>query len=67
MTALTLFTCLENGLRCLHPMMPFISEELYQKLPNFDGKAKSITISPYPISLEEKFEGVGEYFKNIDS
>lgn len=25
-TALTLFVCLENGLRALHPMMPFISE-----------------------------------------
>jgi valyl-tRNA synthetase len=25
-TALTLFVCLENGLRSLHPMMPFISE-----------------------------------------
>ena len=25
-TALTLFMCLENGLRALHPMMPFISE-----------------------------------------
>lgn len=49
--AFTLFTCLENGLRALHPMMPFITEELYQKLPSFPGKAKSITIAPYPTAL----------------
>jgi valyl-tRNA synthetase len=36
-------------------MMPFISEELYQKLPNFAGKVKSITIAPYPTPLEERF------------
>lgn len=67
LTALTLFVCLENGLRCLHPMMPFISEELYQKLPSFNGKAKSITIAPYPTALSQQFEGAAEYFKEIDS
>jgi len=25
LTAMSLFACLENGLRALHPMMPFIS------------------------------------------
>ena len=67
LTALTLFTCLEHGLRCLHPMMPFISEELYQKLPNFPGKVKSITIAPYPVPLQEAFPGCEEHFKAIDS
>jgi len=28
--------------------MPFISEELYQKLPDFSGKCESICIAPYP-------------------
>lgn len=28
--------------------MPFITEELYQKLPDFKGKAKSIMIASYP-------------------
>jgi valyl-tRNA synthetase len=48
-------------------MMPFISEELYQKLPAFDGKAKSITIAPYPTPLQEQFEGAESYFKAIDA
>ena len=51
----------------LHPMMPFISEELYQKLPQFPGKAKSITIAPFPVPLEERFERCQEYFKDIES
>ena len=59
--------CLENGLRILHPMMPFISEELYQKLPDFPNKAKSITIAPYPTPIEEKYEGCQEHFKEIES
>ena len=67
LTALTLFVCVETGLRSLHPMMPFISEELYQKLPAFTGKAKSITIAPFPTPLQEQFEGAADYFKNIDA
>uniref|UniRef100_A0A8C4DI94 valine--tRNA ligase n=1 Tax=Dicentrarchus labrax TaxID=13489 RepID=A0A8C4DI94_DICLA len=29
----TLYTCLEVGLRLLSPIMPFVTEELYQRLP----------------------------------
>ena len=32
-----LYTCLDTGLRLLHPLMPFVTEELYQRLP---GKGK---------------------------
>lgn len=65
-TALTLFICLEQGMRLLHPMMPFISEELYQKLPNFPGKAASITRGDYPEAFSVKFEGANEYFTKIE-
>lgn len=45
----TLYLCLEQGLRLLHPFMPFITEELYQRLPRRpDDKKPSICVSPYP-------------------
>lgn len=45
-----LYTCLDVGLRLLHPFMPFISEELYQRLPRRqpDLDAPSICVTPYP-------------------
>ncbi|XP_014283591.1 valine--tRNA ligase isoform X1 [Halyomorpha halys] len=42
----TLLNLLDAGLRLISPIMPFISEELYQRLP-FD-KSPSIIIAPYP-------------------
>jgi valyl-tRNA synthetase len=45
-----LFFILENGMRLLHPMMPFLSEELYQKLPVFEGKCESVSVAAYPKS-----------------
>jgi len=37
---------LESSLRLLHPIMPFITEEIWQNLP---GGSKSIMTSPYPV------------------
>ena len=51
----TLWLCLDNGLRLLHPFMPFITEELWQRLPSpvKDYKrAASIMISEYPAVVE---------------
>lgn len=47
MACQTLLLCLDNGLRLLHPMMPFVTEELYQRLP-IDNRSPSIMIAPYP-------------------
>jgi valyl-tRNA synthetase len=41
----TLVTVLEETLRLLHPLMPFITEELWQRLPH---AGESIMIAPYP-------------------
>jgi len=45
----TLYTALEGGLLLLHPIMPFVTEHLWQKLPRRSGDTtKSIMIAPYP-------------------
>jgi valyl-tRNA synthetase len=48
----TLYTCLDNGLRLLHPFMPFVTEELWQRLPRRpNDPTPSIVIASYPISV----------------
>ncbi|XP_044838471.1 valine--tRNA ligase-like [Mauremys mutica] len=45
----TLYTCLDAGLRLLSPFMPFVSEELFQRLPRRAPHAPpSICVTPYP-------------------
>jgi valyl-tRNA synthetase len=44
-TQVVLYKILEKSLRILHPFMPFITEEIWQKLP---GEKKSISISNWP-------------------
>jgi valyl-tRNA synthetase len=41
----TLVTVLEETLRLLHPLMPFITEEIWQRLPH---AGDSIMVAPYP-------------------
>jgi valyl-tRNA synthetase len=41
----TLVTVLETTLRLLHPFMPFITEELWQRLPH---EGESVMVAPYP-------------------
>ena len=59
-----LYTCLRTGLLLLHPLMPFISEELYHRLPQAMGTEEekagvggrlqcgSIMVQPYPSEAE---------------
>ncbi|KAI3955307.1 hypothetical protein MKW92_004177 [Papaver armeniacum] len=49
----TLWICLDNGLRLLHPFMPYITEELWQRLPRSCPKKESIMISDYPSAVME--------------
>jgi valyl-tRNA synthetase len=47
----TLVMTLETTLRLLHPIMPFITEEIWQKLPKkIRGEEESIMIAPFPTS-----------------
>ncbi len=46
----TLYTCLDHGLKLLHPFMPFVTEELWQRLSRRPNDATpSIMVSRYPI------------------
>lgn len=57
----TLHLVVETGLKLMHPLMPFITEELYQRLPPLAGKANTISLLPYPTPIEgtysEEIEG----------
>jgi valyl-tRNA synthetase len=47
-----LFAVFEAALRLLHPFMPFLTEELWQRLPKGAG-AKSISLESFPASPSE--------------
>ncbi|CAN0320228.1 unnamed protein product, partial [Hapterophycus canaliculatus] len=53
-----LYLCLDYGLKLIHPVMPFVTEELWQRLPGRGSmgpdEAKSIMVAPYPLA-DERF------------
>ena len=56
----TLYICLDAALRMLSPTMPYITEELFQRLPHIQGTApESICVAPFPRELVS-FDGVEE-------
>jgi valyl-tRNA synthetase len=40
--------CIETVLRALHPYAPFITEELWQRVPRPPSRPNSIALAPYP-------------------
>jgi valyl-tRNA synthetase len=49
---LVLYTCLNNGLRLVAPIMPYLSEVIYQRLPENHEQTStcSVCVTPYPES-----------------
>jgi valyl-tRNA synthetase len=44
-----LLTVLDRSLRLLHPVMPFLTEELWHRLPGFEAvHPETIALAPYP-------------------
>merc|ERR1712200_246484 len=55
-----LYICLDVGLRLISPFMPFISEELFQRLPRWkESEPPSIMVTPFP-----KLEDIN--FRNVE-
>lgn len=45
----TLYTCIDTALRMIHPYMPYVTEEMWQRLPRREGDVtKSIVVAEYP-------------------
>jgi valyl-tRNA synthetase len=55
-----LVTVLEATLRLLHPFMPFITEELWQRLPRPPGAPASIMVAPYPRASRRRRDEAAE-------
>jgi valyl-tRNA synthetase len=52
---------LEEALRLLHPLMPFLTEEIWGRLPLADRRADSISLAPWGgVALPERPEAVAE-------
>ena len=56
----TLVLVLDQLLKLLHPFMPYITEEIWQKLPKPAGAPESIMIAPFPKPSAARRDGDAE-------
>jgi hypothetical protein len=47
-TRLVILHVLETSFRLMHPLMPYVTEELWQRMPKPKGRQVSIAFGPYP-------------------
>ena len=56
-----LLAVLEESLRLLHPVLPFVTEEIYRKLPEYcavgaSRRAEALITADYPVYCEERID-----------
>jgi len=51
-TIAVLSQVIETALRAMHPFMPFVTEELWQRVPRPSSRPASIALAPYPAFME---------------
>jgi valyl-tRNA synthetase len=56
----TLAHVIETALRALHPFMPFITEELWQRVPRPASRPASIALAPYPTAADAREDAEAE-------
>ena len=60
-TRYVLVSILEKSLRLLHPFMPFITEEIWQRVAPLQGiEGDSIMLQPYPVFSAENVDDTAE-------
>lgn len=70
-----LYVCLDWSMRLMHPLLPYLTEELYQRLPKSPTKCESVVVAPYPThvigwvndTVEQEMElisGVAKQFRS---
>ena len=69
LTKLVLYACLDTALRLTHPVMPFVTEELWQRLPGrgtFGAEEKpSIMLAAFPREQPAFADGIVDRVKHI--
>jgi valyl-tRNA synthetase len=69
-TQRTLAYVIEGSLRLMHPFMPFITEELWQRVPRPHSRPATLALAPYPMTNEEgksRDAGVDEWMDLLQS
>src|SRR5512133_1098473 len=56
----TLAHVIETALRALHPFMPFITEELWQRVPRPATRPETIALAPYPTARDGRVDDEAE-------
>ncbi len=56
----TLAHAIETALRALHPFIPFVTEELWQRVPRPSSRPISIALAPYPTRADGAADAAAE-------